>query len=82
MPVLSNAPVKGFEAECIFFPNGNTAVLRDGQQQPELQRPWLQLFAEFLESRGEDPAAFRLILVDGEEARFFRTSEGWNWRIG
>ena len=32
--------------EIIFFPNGNSAVLHDGEQQPELQRkPWLQVFA-------------------------------------
>jgi hypothetical protein len=68
---------------CIFFYNGTTAVLSNGEQQPELQRPWLELFAEFLESRGEDPLAYRLTLpLGGKEARFFRTTEGrWNWRF-
>lgn len=69
-------------AEIIFFSNGNAAVLRDGAQQPELQRPWAELFADFLESRGADPTTFRLQMPYGQHARFFRTSEGrWNWNI-
>jgi hypothetical protein len=69
------------ELSCIFFPNGVTAVFRDGQQQPELQQSWLELFAEFMESKGQDPAQYRLTLPDGKEARFFRTTDGWSWRF-
>ena len=69
-------------ANIIFFRNGVTAVLRDGVQQPELQRPWAELFADFLESRGADPTTFRLQMPNGQHAQFFRTSEGrWNWKF-
>jgi hypothetical protein len=69
------------EPEIIFFPNGNTAVLRNGEQQPDLQRPWLVLFAEFLASRGEDPTKFRCLLPNGGTAKMIRTKSGWTWEF-
>ena len=69
------------ELSCIFFPNGVTAVFRDGQQQPALQQSWLELFAEFLESKGQDPVRYHLTMPDGKEAHFFRTADGWSWRF-
>jgi DNA gyrase inhibitor GyrI len=68
--------------EILFFPNGNTAVLHDGEQQPRLQEPWAVVFAEWLESQGQDPAAYLLKLPNGKTARFFLTSEDlWSWRF-
>jgi hypothetical protein len=69
------------DRHCLFFANGVTAVFRDGQQQPMLQQSWLELFAEFLEARGQDPAAFRLVMPDGQKARFQRAMDGWSWRF-
>ena len=60
--------------EIFFFPNGMTAVTDEtGEQIPSLQTPWIKLFAEFLESRSEDPASFEVNLPDGRKARYFRT---------
>jgi len=64
----------------LFFPNGNTAVL-DQEQIPDLQKSWAILFAEFLESKGEDPTEFELNFPTYRTARFFRTDDGWNWRF-
>jgi hypothetical protein len=68
--------------EILFFPNGNTAVLRDGEQQPRLQEPWVTLFADWLETQGQNPADYRVTLPDGKTARFFLTSEDvWSWKF-
>jgi hypothetical protein len=64
----------------LFFLNGNTAVM-DSEQIPRLQKSWAVLFAEFLESQGEDPTEFELNFPGGKVARFFDTDEGWNWRF-
>jgi hypothetical protein len=66
----------------IFCANGVTLVAHDGEQQPDLQRPWAQAFAGWMESQGADPAAYSLRMPDGQHARFFRTFDGrWNWRF-
>ncbi len=68
--------------EVLFFGNGNTAVLVDGQQAPELQTPWIQLFAEFLESKGHNPREFSFRSQTGHKMQMFKTAEGsWNWRV-
>jgi hypothetical protein len=76
-----SAGISSPELSCIFFANGVTAVFRDGQQQPLLQQSWLELFAEFLESKGQDPILYRLTMPDGKEARFIRTADGWSWKF-
>jgi hypothetical protein len=59
-----------------FLPNGMTAVF-DGQEQcPELQEPWVELFANFLESKGESPSDFELHFPDGRTGRIFWTDGG------
>jgi len=68
--------------EVIFFWNGNTAVFQGDKQQPELQRPWIMLVAEFLESRGIDPLECTFQLSADHSAKFFRTSDGTlNWEV-
>jgi len=66
--------------EVYFFRNGNTAFL-DGAQVPELQRPWILLYVEFLVSKGVDPLGIVFRLPDGKNARVFKTSEGFNWEF-
>jgi hypothetical protein len=41
--------------DILFFPNGNTAVFEQNIQISVLQKGWLELFAEFLESKDIDP---------------------------
>ena len=67
--------------EVIFFGNGNTAVLEDGKQVPHLQKSWLMLYVEFLESKGIDPTKVKYSLPIGKEAEVFKTPDGYNWRI-
>jgi hypothetical protein len=72
----------GDPAAVVFFQNGNTGVFRKGEQVPELQIPWVQLYAAFLEAKGFNPLDFRLRMPNNEHARFFRTEDGgWNWRF-
>lgn len=69
--------------EVLFFPNGNTAVFdEDDQQIPELQESWLRVFVEFLESKSVDPLKCRFQMPGRAIARLFKTEEGrWNWRF-
>lgn len=62
-----------------FFPHGQTAVTNKGQQVPKLQKAWLGLFLEFLESEGEDPTTFSFQLPDGTTIRVFKTADGYSW---
>ncbi len=65
-----------------FSVNGNTGVCNDTEQIPELQRSWLLLFAEYLESQGEDPKQILFHLASGETATVFMTpADGYNWRV-
>ena len=62
-----------------FFPTGVTAVTDGHSQIPELQEAWAELFAKFLESKGEDPTEVELKFPDGKVTRYFKTDNGWNW---
>jgi hypothetical protein len=65
-----------------FLPDGMTAVFDGEEQVPELQRPWVELFAEFLESKGENASHFELHFPDGLVGRIFMTDEGdGDWRF-
>lgn len=65
----------------IFFPNGNTACFDDAGQVPILQKSYMQLYIEFLETKGVDPASIIFQLPNGEIARAIRIEGGWNWRF-
>lgn len=65
--------------EVLMFPNGNTAVLRDGAQVPELQESWLLHLVKFLESKGVDPLDCKFTLPNSRIAKLFRIEGGWNW---
>lgn len=67
----------------IFFPNGNTGCFdKSGQQIPSLQKSWIQLYFEFLESKEIKPEGIIFVCPTLNEAKPFKTSEGnWNWEF-
>ena len=70
----------------MMFPNGNTAFFVDEKQVPELQVSWLDLWLEFIESKGFNPEGWKITLPDGRVATPFRVNKersksDWNWRI-
>lgn len=68
--------------EVMFFPNGNTAVFnKKGDQIPALQKSWLMLFVEFLESKGADPEKANYRMPDGRVASLVKVDSGWNWKF-
>jgi hypothetical protein len=65
-----------------FLPGGLTVVFDREARVPELEKPWVELFAEFLESKGESPFDFELHFPDGKIGRIFRTHDGsWDWHF-
>ena len=64
----------------LFSPNGSTAVFDDDGQVPDLQKPWIELFAEFIESKDLDLAEFDIQMPNGVKVELFETPTGWNWR--
>ena len=68
-----------------FFPNGNTAACDGpedmGHQVPELQEPWLLLYAKFLESKGVDPTKQEYTLPNGRDAKVVKVDAGYNWEV-
>jgi hypothetical protein len=65
----------------LFFNSGSSAVFdEDGNQMPELQKPYILMFAHMLELRGIDPIEVEFTLPSGEKARVFNTPEGYNWK--
>jgi hypothetical protein len=70
----------------ILFSNGNTAVFdENGEQMGELQKGWLELWCEFMESKGVDPSKLTDIktIVNGETryVQPFKTEFGWNCKF-
>lgn len=65
-----------------FFPNGNTAVFVDEEQNPNLQQAWIRLFFDHLVKHGEDPETFIIRLPDGKYARPWKLKDGtYTWTI-
>lgn len=64
----------------LVFQNGNIAVCdASGQQVPELQVSWPELFARHAESLGYNPEGWVIEQQAGPKMRFFRTEVGgWN----
>lgn len=70
----------------ILFPNGNTAVFNSkGEQMPYLQKSWIELWCEYMQSSGVDPSTIPDIkaIVNGREVYIqpFKVDNGWNWKI-
>ena len=68
------------EIEVFLFGDGNMSVLRDGEQVPEAQKPWIILSAEHLKSVGIDPTNSKIYSSDGQ-IEIFETPTGYNWKI-
>lgn len=67
--------------EVIFFANGNTACLDDKGQVPILQKSWMQLYLEFLETQGVNPEDIKFKFPNGSVANVIRVKDGWNWEF-
>ena len=66
----------------MFFPNGNTAAFKNGQQVPDLQEPWLLLYVQLLAAVEIDPTEVEFTMPDRSHARVFeRDDGGYNWRF-
>jgi hypothetical protein len=67
----------------MFFANGNATVFdAHGEQVPDLQRPWIEMFLEHLTARDIDPLQCEFTMPDGRKAMPFVTTDGdYNWRI-
>lgn len=63
----------------IFYANGNTGCFDGENQVPILQKSYMQLYLEFLETQGVNPEDIIFQLPNGEEARAIRIEGGWNW---
>ena len=66
--------------EVLFFHNGHTAYLKNGNQAPELQESWFNLYIKFLEEKGINPLDGIYKLPAGD-AEVFKTEDGYNWRF-
>lgn len=64
-----------------FLPMGNVAVCDRAGQMSELQKSYVELYCEFLESKGYKPEGAIFYLPNGEKARAFKTEHGWNWEV-
>jgi hypothetical protein len=63
----------------LFFSNGNTGVFDEhGQQIPDLQRAWFELFVQFLAAHGHDPATVEFTMPRGERARWLPEYKNWS----
>ena len=64
----------------MIFENGMLAVFNDANEQvPELQKPWLELILEFLQSKGISPdecsfESNKLMMLP-----FKRDDGSWSW---
>lgn len=67
--------------EVIFFANGNTACLGETGQVPILQKSWMKLYLEFLETQGVNPEDITFKFPNGGVAKAIRIEGGWNWEF-
>ena len=63
----------------IFFPNGNTACFDGENQVPKLQKSYMKLYLEFLESQGVNPGGITFEFPNGGVAKAIKVGDGWNW---
>ena len=66
----------------VFFPDGNTMALRDGQQAPDLQESWFMLYVQLLVAAGIDPREVEFSMPGGgSKAAVFKVESGYNWKL-
>jgi hypothetical protein len=85
------APVQELKEDIVkigkvfIFSNGNMAVFDEKDQQvSELQKPWMEMIFEFLESRGVDPRNVQEIqFFGGSDVMInpIKIPDGWNWSV-
>ena len=64
----------------IFFSNGNTmAFNKNGEQMPEFQKSWMQLYIEFLKSKNINPTKVEFELPMGTADVFECKDEEKTW---
>jgi len=63
----------------MFFKNGNTAVFdTNGKQISSLQKSWLLMFIEFLQSKGVRVEKIEdITMPDGRQARYSKKYHNW-----
>ncbi len=74
------------EKDIFFFPNGHVSAYDENDEPiPDISsQGWLQLYFDYMESKGFDPTAVWMeCVVNGEFKRVvpFKTEWGWNYRF-
>ena len=65
-----------------FFNNGNVAVFDEKNEQiGELQKSFVELFCDFLVSKGYEPNGLKIKNQIGLDYVIFKTSDGYNWDV-
>lgn len=65
----------------MFLANGCTAIFDNkGNQIPELSKPWILFYVDYLLSQEIDPEQVQIELPYNK-ARFFKTPNGYNWEL-
>ena len=61
--------------------NGTSCVFNDDERQmPELQKPWIVLFAEFLNKMNTNPDGMEIVMPNGEIAKIRKKPSGeYTW---
>ena len=68
-------------AEAFCFANGNLVVFNaKGEQIPELQGGWPELWARHAKSLGYNPDGIIFRVQGGQSIQVFKTNNGWNHR--
>ena len=65
-----------------FFPNGAVLIFDEtGEQVPELQQGWMELYFDYLEKEGIDPTTIEIkaVLNDGEWKKIILSKGKFGW---
>jgi len=67
--------------QIFLFENGNIFIEKNGKQVPELQKPYIEMIIEYIETNNIDPTTVKIRTQWGMCFEPFKTSNGYNWRI-
>lgn len=57
-------------------------LLLDGSWERIFRKPWIQVFADFLEAHGENPSHFELHYPDGHVCKIYLDKDmGWDYKF-
>lgn len=67
----------------LFFRNGNAAIFDEhGEQIPQLQAPWLNVYLDYLKRNGANVEGLEISMPDGRRAVVEQLPEGgYNWSV-